>query len=92
MSELRDAVREAAAALETVGPGAAPFIAEPVRVALAKRGLGANCHVGRRDMDPAEVVEWYAGQLLDIVDNGHWIGMNGWLNCVDKFVPETSHG
>ena len=56
-----------------------------------ERGLEANCHQGK----PSEfftneelTIEWYAGQLLDIVDNQNWFAMNSFINCLDKFCPE----
>lgn len=53
------------------------------------RGLVAGVHVGKNDMTPREVMEWYGGQLIDIVDNNFWFAMNSFVNCVDKFCPEV---
>ena len=52
-------------------------------------GIRPGIHVGRTEWTPLQIVEWYAGQLLDIVDGRHWYCVNGWLNCADKFAPES---
>lgn len=33
---------------------------------------------------------WYAGEIVSIVEEGHWHVVNSWLNCVDKFAPVMS--
>lgn len=51
-----------------------------------------NCHVGRgADMNDSDAgyrlqLEWYAGQLLEMLDKKHYQCINSWLNCVDKFT------
>jgi hypothetical protein len=51
-----------------------------------------NCHVGRgEEMNGTQEgyrlqLEWYAGQLLTMVDNGQWYGINSWINCTEKFT------
>jgi hypothetical protein len=37
--------------------------------------------------DARSLVEWYAGQLLDIVDTEAWFAMNSILSNVDSWVP-----
>ncbi len=60
---------------------------EPLRAVIA-----AGCHVGCGDkMDASEEgfrlqLEWYAGQLLYMVDEKQWGGINSWINCTDKFT------
>ncbi len=50
------------------------------------------CHLGRgADMDGSEAgfrlqLEWYAGQLLSMVDEQQWEGINSWINCTEKFT------
>ncbi len=79
---LRTTVRAVAAALETGGVSSVKRIVEPLRGLVEP-----NVHLGRNDLNPDECVEWYAGQLLDIVDTEKWFAVNSWLNCVDKFAP-----
>lgn len=62
---------------------------EPMRTALQARGQQVNCHVGKSDMSEDEVVEWYAGQGLDIVDSQAWHAVNSYINNLDRFVPEV---
>lgn len=59
-----------------------------IREALAERGLGPNCHVGKGEQmktNPEMAVEWYAGQFLSIVDGQSWFAMNSLVNCCNKF-------
>lgn len=90
MSDVRATIREAVSAIADVGPGADVDAAyERVSRAMADRGLAANCHVGRDDLDHEETVEWYAGQFLDLVEQRSWFAMNSLINAVDQFAPEA---
>lgn len=92
MADLRAILRTAAKQLERVGPCSVAAIVQPVRDEMTARGLPPMVHCGRKDLEqhPEQMIEWYAGQLLDIVDGEGWFAMNSWLNCVDKFCPEQS--
>lgn len=83
-AELTTLVRETAATVETSGH----VRAEKLAAMLKARGVKRGVHVGKKDMTPREILEWYIGQFLDIVETESWISMNSWLNCVDKFAPE----
>jgi len=88
---LRNIVRRAVLEVSKGGTTNAVILAEEVRTALKELGLEANCHVGKSSdffKDEDRHVEWYAGQLLDIVDNKSWFAMNSLINCLDKFCPE----
>jgi hypothetical protein len=78
---LRETVRDVVAKLEKSGPGDARSLVEPLR-AFVQPGV----HVGTKPTGEA-VVEWYAGQLLDIVDTEAWFAMNSILSNVDSWVP-----
>jgi hypothetical protein len=54
-----------------------------LRNAGIERGFG----VGRRDMDRRETALWYAGQFIEIVEEGAWFAVNSWINALDRFVP-----
>ena len=69
--ELTDLVRSVIVALDNGGPGNARAL-----VAKLADHVTPHIHVGRTDLSPRETVEWYAGQILDIVSNGHWIAVN----------------
>jgi hypothetical protein len=92
VDSLTSVVRSAVSEIERLQPGAVGPHADRVRAALAARGLAANCHVGRRGLTPDETVEWYAGQLLDIVDSKSWFTMNSFINSLDRFVPVRGGG
>jgi len=80
---LRSVVRTVIAQLEVVGPGEAPAIVAPLREYVTP---GVN--VGKTNMGPDEIVEWYAGQILEIIDDKAWHAVNSLINCLDKFCPE----
>ena len=50
------------------------------------------CHVGKGHLMTATEdgfkmqMEWFAGQLLNMVDNQQFLGINSWINCADKFT------
>lgn len=87
-TDLTAIVRAAARGIDTGSTATIGAACAPIRAALAERGLAPGCHVGRKDMGATEAVEWFAGQLLEIVDAKAWFAVNSWLNCVDKFAPE----
>lgn len=90
MSTLREVVRKSIINVQNGDTGEAMQEAQVIREALQAKGLDKGCHVGRSDLDsdPELVIEWYAGQFLDIVDSKAWFAMNGLINCLDKFCPE----
>lgn len=53
-------------------------IVEPLR-----KYVIAGCHVGNSNLNYHKKLEWYAGQLLKIVDNEAWHVMNATLNFFD---------
>ncbi len=70
--------------LDSSGAGSAVEI-----VAFLREYVTANIHVDLgRKLEPKEAVEWYAGQLLDIVDTKAFFAMNSLLGCLDRHVPE----
>jgi len=85
---LRRVTRDAIETLDRAGPSDAPRIVQPVREALAERGLAPGCHVGRTGMTDEQIVEWYAGQLVDTVDKEAWYAINSVINTADKFCPK----
>ena len=89
INELRSLVRDTIFGIEKGGLTGIEAKTAMVRVALFDRGRAPGCHVGLgRDLTPDETVEWYAGQLLDIVDNKAWFAMNPFITCVDRYCPE----
>lgn len=87
--DLRTVVRDAVLAIEKGGPDDAILHIKKVQAALTERGLEAGYHIGDAGEDGSErCIEWYAGQLLDIVDHEAWFAMNSFINCLDKFCPE----
>ena len=89
--EFRTLTRKTVLAIDKTDPAGVEEAVAPLRAALAERGLSPNCHLGGgRQPTQDEVVEWYAGQLLDIVDTQAWESMNAAINFVDKFCPEST--
>lgn len=86
--ELRALTRNTVLAVrDKGGPEGILDTVAPVRAALAERGLAPMCHVGCGELTPDEIVEWYAGQLLAIVDAEAWHAVNTLINVVDRFAP-----
>jgi len=58
-------------------------------VAPLREFVAPGIHVGNTGIEGEAIIEWYAGQILDIVDSKAWYAMNSILNCADKFLgPE----
>lgn len=57
---------------------------------LLEIGIKPNVHVGLKEEEFNNLtrIEWYAGQIINIVNKKSWFAVNSWLNCVDKFVPK----
>jgi hypothetical protein len=55
---------------------------------LKDAGAVRNIHVGKDSFSADETEEWYAGQIIDILENKGWHAVNSLINCVDKFAPE----
>lgn len=74
-----------------VEKGDIPQAAEAA-VAFRKAGITANCYVGldKSQYTRRVTAEWFAGQLVGMVESGNYFGMNAWCNTVDKFVPESN--
>lgn len=86
-TELAILIRDVANKLEESQPFVCVGLVHPLRP-YAQPG----CHEGLGDMmNGSEAgfrlqLEWFAGQLLIIVDNNKWFALNSWLNCVKKFT------
>lgn len=84
---LAQLIRDVAAAIDKVGPDSIADLVTPLRAVSCP-----NAHVGRgADMDGSDKgfrmqLEWFAGQLLSMVDEKQWGGINSWINCTDKFT------
>ena len=81
-AELTQIIRDVIANLENTNEAGALAAVEPLRL-VPTRPPGP-CTT------PREVLEWYAGQILDIVDNDRWFAVNSLINCCDKFAPAVS--
>lgn len=91
MNDLKEVLRIVVHNIEKGGVRTAIHDSEFVREELKKRGLGPGCHVGATPeflLEGDHTVEWYAGQLLSIVDSGSWLAMNSYINSLDIFCPE----
>lgn len=88
--ELTAIIRTVAARVESADSNTVALTVQPLRDA----GITADCHVGRgaemEEDTPAAFrlcLEWYAGQLLALVDTQAWHCINSWLNCLERFAP-----
>jgi hypothetical protein len=83
-TRLRDLVRRLAAN----GPSSIPsFLAE-----LHELGAVRGANEGRTDMRDGDddCVAWYAGQLVEVLEERALFAVNSIINCVDKFCPEVA--
>ena len=58
---------------------------------LASIGAVRNVHLdtaGNRTLTEDETVDWYAGQIVDVLESEAYFAVNSLINCLDKFVPE----
>lgn len=89
---LRSVVRECIADLDsckiTDPAGRMGNVIEGVITKLKDAGAVRNIHVGKKEFSSDETVEWYAGQILDILENKNYFAVNSLINCVDVFAPE----
>lgn len=80
MSELRHATWRAVKQLNDFTFVPSVCVA-PLRV-FVEPGI----HVGNKDIQGEQMIEWYAGQLLSVVDREAWLAMNSILRCAEKFL------
>ena len=86
---LREVVRCTISLLDASDENTAAQAVGKLRLMYASElGLPPRVHEGRRDMDENETIEWFAGQILDVVDSRAWFAVNSLINCCDKFCPE----
>jgi hypothetical protein len=85
--ELAELIRNVSIAVNSTGQGGIEEAVLPLRGIITP-----NCHEGRgSEMDATDVgyrlqIEWYAGQLLSMVDKKQFYGINSWINLTDKFT------
>lgn len=84
---LRSEVRACIKKLEFSDVNCFPEIIERLKAA----GAVKNIHVGKNTpFTDDEGVEWYAGQILDILEGKQLFAVNSLINCLDKFCPEVA--
>lgn len=84
--QLRTLIRDIVDKLAKGEPGDAIDLVQPLRDA----GIEPNMKVGLEQEAYEEGrtrMEWYAGQILDVVDSKSWLAVNSIVNCVDRFCP-----
>lgn len=83
---LKSVVRECIQTLDEGGPNTIDSVVQR----LLEAGAVRDIHVGKESFSPEETVEWYAGQIIDVLESGQLFAVNSLINCVDKFAPEDS--
>jgi len=83
---LRTVVRECITDLNSCSTGHEVKIGKVI-VKLKTAGAIRNIHVGKKDFTPEETLEWYAGQILDVLESGELHCVNSIANAVDSFIP-----
>jgi hypothetical protein len=81
---LREEVRSCVILLDKGGEEVVSIVIQRLKNA----GAINNIHVGNSDLDSDQTVEWYAGQILEVLEKEQWFAVNSIINCLDKFCPE----
>ena len=79
----RTVIRSIVDDLNTGGIDIVPQSIQRLHDAGAIKGI----HVGNNSIQGEEILEWYAGQILEILENGDLWAVNSIINCLDKFCP-----
>lgn len=80
--ELCELIVDVVRRLDKSEPGeSATSAVEPLRFVVEP-----SCHVGASICTRRQTLEWYAGQILDIIDNRSWFAVNSLVNCCKKFT------
>lgn len=77
-------VRECVKELDEGGPQ----VASNVLTKLKQAGAIRNINIRSAPMTDHEILDWYAGQLVDILEDKANFAVNSIINCCDKFAPE----
>jgi hypothetical protein len=96
-NELTILVRNTVHEIETSEPQITAAQGVPACVQrLLDAGIQRNVWVGAKGMTQRQIVEWYAGQVIDIILSKAWFAVNSLINALDTFVPppppETEKG
>lgn len=83
-AELTKLIRTEIQSLDVGGTGVVPSVIENLKAG----GVVRNIHLGNTNLDALGALEWYGGQILDILEDQSWFAVNSLINCVDKFAPE----
>lgn len=90
MDDLRPLVRKTIKAIDDAGVICSEIkrLLSEIRIILKERGLDTSCRIGEEIEDGSkECIEWYAGQLLDIVETKQFFAMNSLIGSLDRFCP-----
>lgn len=82
---LRETIKDVVEKLDKGSPISALHTVEPLR-----KFVKPHIHVGRTEWSGDQKAEWYAGQLLAVVEEEAWFAMNSILNAREDFLPETT--
>lgn len=91
--DLAQMIRDVSAAVDNCNQDT---VVETVKA--LREHITPNCHEGcGAQMDGTDTgyklqLEWFAGQLLAMVDKKQWFGINTWINCTSKFTTRAAGG
>jgi hypothetical protein len=81
-NRLSELVRLVVSTLDKTDPDRAKAAIQPLKNA----GLTSGLHM-RKGLNARETLEWYAGQIIDVIDTESWFAVNSIIQCVDEFAP-----
>lgn len=87
--ELAEIIRTVSGFVSTFGKIHAKEFIEPLYAAGISgpmhRGKGWRMVIGD-DIGFRMQLEWFAGELVDMIESSKELGVNAWINCTDKFT------
>lgn len=82
--QLTELIRKVIKDLDGAKPDKAPQVVAPLRAA----GITPGMHQGAGEFSGGRMtLEWYAGQILEVIDVQAWHCVNSVINVCDKFAP-----
>jgi len=86
----RNRLRAVIKRLYARGTEAVPATIDALHTLGAVRNAHVSVEPGAEKLSGEQVVEWYAGQALDVLEGEHWFAVNTLCNVLDLYVPLSS--
>lgn len=85
-NEVKDLLETTKIILKAISKGDMVTLESSAMTILEYHDVYPNMHVGKLELTTREELEWFLGQLLDIVEKKSYYAVNSWLNVgFEKF-------